>query len=183
MIPLNESHVQFLSQMPVPSTDPIYQHPATAALNDPASRFPQPRSTAPIIERERLVQQFMILGDLLNAGTLLVDVRRTDYEGGTIRGSLNLPAQSFPLQMSTLYRLCAGDGLAVISRVVFYCGKSWTVCSKKISNSSHTHYHHHHHHLKRHSLQSLSSDGTTDNHFKAPLRVVAHAVQVGSKTM
>jgi hypothetical protein len=124
MIPLNESHVQFLSTIPTPPQEPTYEHPANMALNDPASRFPQPRSQAPTIERERLVQQFMILGDLLNAGTLLVDVRRTDYEGGTIRGSLNLPAQSFPLQMSTLYRLCAGDGLAVISRVVFYCGES-----------------------------------------------------------
>jgi hypothetical protein len=126
MIPLNDSHVQFLSQMPIPASDPVqsYEHPAQMALNDPASRFPQPRSQAPVIEREQLVRQFMILGDLLNAGTLLVDVRRTDYEGGTIRGSLNLPAQSFPLQMSTLYRLCAGDGLAVISRVVFYCGES-----------------------------------------------------------
>lgn len=96
---------------------------AAPALNDPAAQFPQPRSVAPLIGREQLMRQFSILGDMLNAGTLLVDVRRTDYEGGTIRGSLNLPAQSFPLNMSTLFRLCAGDGIAVISRVVFYCGK------------------------------------------------------------
>src|ERR1700761_5255170 len=86
--------------------------------------LPTPVRAAPLYPKEDLLRQFMILGDMLNAGTLLIDVRRTDYEGGTIRGSLNLPAQSFPLNMSTLFRLCSGDGLAVISRVVFYCGKS-----------------------------------------------------------
>jgi hypothetical protein len=86
-------------------------------------QYPPPRSVASVMKKEQLQRQFAILGDILNAGTLLIDVRRTDFEGGTIRGSLNLPAQSFPLNMPTLYRLCAGDGLAVISRVVFYCGK------------------------------------------------------------
>jgi hypothetical protein len=90
-------------------------------------QYPPPRSVASVMKKEQLQRQFAILGDILNAGTLLVDVRRTDFEGGTIRGSLNLPAQSFPLVMPTLYRLCAGDGLAVISRVVFYCGKSSTM--------------------------------------------------------
>jgi arsenical-resistance protein 2 len=67
--------------------------------------------------------QSNILGDLLNAGTLFIDVRRTDYEGGAIRGSLNMPAQSFLNNMATLFRLCKGDGVSVISRVVFYCGR------------------------------------------------------------
>lgn len=78
--------------------------------------------TAPIYSKETLLRQFNILGDILNAGTLLIDVRRTDHEGGTIRGSLNMPAQSFPYHMATLYRLCHGDGVHVISRVMFYCG-------------------------------------------------------------
>jgi hypothetical protein len=88
-----------------------------------AESFPPPRSTAPIMPKEQLLQQFAILGDILTAGTLLIDVRRTDYEGGTIRGSLNIPAQGFCLSMPALHRLCVGDGLAVISRVVFYCGR------------------------------------------------------------
>jgi arsenical-resistance protein 2 len=29
------------------------------------------------------------------ASMLIIDVRRTDYEGGAIRGSLNIPAQGF----------------------------------------------------------------------------------------
>jgi hypothetical protein len=84
--------------------------------------YPQPRSEARVLQKEQLLRQFAVLGDLLSAGALLIDVRRTDYEGGTIRGSLNMPAQSFPMNMATLYRLCAGDGLSVISRVIFYCG-------------------------------------------------------------
>jgi len=86
--------------------------------------FPAPTRTAQLYSRENLLRQFNVLGDILNAGTLLIDVRRTDYEGGTIRGSLNLPAQSFFTQMATLYRLCRGDGFSVISRVMFYCGSS-----------------------------------------------------------
>ena len=86
------------------------------------TQFPQPRSEARPLKKEQLVRQFAVLGDLLSAGALLIDVRRTDYEGGTIRGSLNMPAQSFPMNMATLYRLCAGDGLSVMSRVIFYCG-------------------------------------------------------------
>ena len=85
--------------------------------------FPQPRSEARLLNKTQLLRQFAVLGDLLSAGALLIDVRRTDYEGGTIRGSLNMPAQSFPLNMATLYRLCLGDGLSVISRVIFYCGE------------------------------------------------------------
>lgn len=84
--------------------------------------FPTPTRSPPTYPKADLLRQFAILGDILNAGTLLIDVRRTDFEGGTIRGSLNLPAQSFPYQISTLYRLCKGDGMNVISRVMFYCG-------------------------------------------------------------
>jgi arsenical-resistance protein 2 len=85
--------------------------------------LPEPTRTAPPQKKEQLLMQFNILGDLLNAGTLFIDVRRTDYEGGAIRGSLNMPAQSFLNNMPTLFRLCKGDGVSVISRVVFYCGR------------------------------------------------------------
>jgi len=85
-------------------------------------KFPTATRTAPVYPKETLLRQFTILGDILNAGTLLIDVRRTDHEGGTIRGSLNMPAQSFYMHMATLYRLCMGDGVSVISRVMFYCG-------------------------------------------------------------
>ena len=45
------------------------------------SVFPAPHRTAPVYPKENLLREFNILQDVLNAGTLLIDVRRTDYEG------------------------------------------------------------------------------------------------------
>jgi hypothetical protein len=49
-----------------------------------------------------------------------VDVRRTDFEGGTIKGSLNLPAHSFYMNRGVLYDLCKRAG---VKQVAFYCGE------------------------------------------------------------
>lgn len=85
-----------------------------AAEPQPAT-FPPPHSTAPIITREQ------VLSDISSPDLLLVDVRRTDYEGGTITGSINLPAQSFYMNRAVLYDLCKRAG---VRRVAFYCGES-----------------------------------------------------------
>jgi arsenical-resistance protein 2 len=77
--------------------------------------FPAPRITAPTISREEA------LSDISSPDLLIVDVRRTDYEGGAIRGSINLPAQSFYMNRGVLYDLCIRAG---VKRVAFYCGKS-----------------------------------------------------------
>ncbi|EON64269.1 hypothetical protein W97_03500 [Coniosporium apollinis CBS 100218] len=77
--------------------------------------FPPPQTTAPLMKRDEA------LSSLSSAELLLVDVRRTDYEGGTIRGSLNLPAQSFYMNRAVLHRLCKA---ARVKRVAFYCGSS-----------------------------------------------------------
>ncbi|KAF1809664.1 Rhodanese-like protein [Eremomyces bilateralis CBS 781.70] len=85
--------------------------------------YPAPTTTPPVFGREELLRLFQTLGgDVLSAGLLLVDVRRTDYEGGLIKGSMNLPAHSFYLNRAPLYKLCLGDGVTGISRVVFFCG-------------------------------------------------------------
>lgn len=76
--------------------------------------FPSPVITAPLISREE------ILPDISSPDLLIVDVRRTDYEGGAIKGSLNLPAHSFYMNRATLYNLCLRAG---VKRVAFYCGK------------------------------------------------------------
>ncbi|KAK1831226.1 Rhodanese-like domain-containing protein [Podospora conica] len=57
------------------------------------------------------------------AGTafVLVDVRRADHEGGTIRGSINLPAQSLFPTIPTLYTLFKAAG---VKKVIWYCGSS-----------------------------------------------------------
>lgn len=51
---------------------------------------------------------------------LLVDVRRTDWEGGTVATSVNFPAQSFYQTRSGVYHLCKQAG---IKKVIFYCGE------------------------------------------------------------
>lgn len=76
--------------------------------------FPAPRTTASIIKREE------VLSSLDSDDLLLVDVRRTDFEGGTIKGSLNLPAHSFFVNRAVLFNLCKRAG---VKKVAFYCGE------------------------------------------------------------
>ncbi|KAH7408205.1 Rhodanese-like domain-containing protein, partial [Phaeosphaeria sp. MPI-PUGE-AT-0046c] len=77
--------------------------------------FPTPSTTAPIITREDA------LSALSSPSLLIVDVRRTDYEGGAIKGSINLPAHSFYLNRGVLFDLCKRAG---VKKVAFYCGSS-----------------------------------------------------------
>jgi arsenical-resistance protein 2 len=76
--------------------------------------LPAPCITAPVIARDA------VLSDLSSGTLLLVDVRRTDYEGGTIKGSINLPAQSFYMNRGVLLDLCKRAG---VKQVAFYCGE------------------------------------------------------------
>jgi arsenical-resistance protein 2 len=75
--------------------------------------FPAPERKAGLLARDAA------LPNLSSSDLLLVDVRRTDYEGGTIRGSINLPAQSFYMNTAVLYDLCKRAG---VKQVAFYCG-------------------------------------------------------------
>lgn len=50
---------------------------------------------------------------------LLVDVRRTDWEGGTIASSINLPAHTLFQTRPIIYQLCKQAG---VEQVIFYCG-------------------------------------------------------------
>ncbi|KAH8725309.1 Rhodanese-like domain-containing protein [Phaeosphaeriaceae sp. PMI808] len=77
--------------------------------------FPAPRATAPILSCEAA------LSELSSPQLLIVDVRRTDYEGGTIKGSINLPAHSFYMNRGVLFDLCKRAG---VKKVAFYCGSS-----------------------------------------------------------
>jgi hypothetical protein len=75
--------------------------------------FPAPERKAGLLTRHAA------LPSLSSPDLLLVDVRRTDYEGGTIRGSINLPAQSFYVNTAVLHDLCKRAG---VKQVAFYCG-------------------------------------------------------------
>jgi arsenical-resistance protein 2 len=87
---------------------------ATKSSGSWTDAFPAPRITAPTMTREEA------LSALSSPDLLIVDVRRTDYEGGTIKGSINLPAHSFYMNRAVLFDLCKRAG---VRRVAFYCGK------------------------------------------------------------
>ncbi|KAJ5486052.1 hypothetical protein N7530_000352 [Penicillium desertorum] len=82
--------------------------------------YPAPRGAAPSISREELVQ-WIRDGKQAGKDFILVDLRRTDYEGGTIQGSLNLPAQSLYPTIPTLYSLVSNS---TVKYVIWYCGSS-----------------------------------------------------------
>ncbi|KAK9371668.1 Rhodanese-like domain-containing protein [Lipomyces chichibuensis] len=82
--------------------------------------YPEARTVAASISRLELLQWFRE-GKKAGRDFVLVDLRRTDHEGGTIRGSLNLPAQSLHPTISALYSLVTA---ANASEVVWYCGSS-----------------------------------------------------------
>lgn len=50
---------------------------------------------------------------------VLVDLRGSDFQGGTIKGSLNIPITSLPSAIPTLASMCLS---AKISDVIFFCG-------------------------------------------------------------
>ncbi|KAF2763724.1 hypothetical protein EJ03DRAFT_303293, partial [Teratosphaeria nubilosa] len=73
-----------------------------------------PTHKAPLMPAHRV----LTLLTLKIASLLLIDVRSTDYPGGAIRTSLNIPAQNFYWNTGILYELCYK---ADIEWVVFTC--------------------------------------------------------------
>ncbi|RAH67854.1 putative arsenate reductase (Arc2) [Aspergillus aculeatinus CBS 121060] len=82
--------------------------------------YPAPRSTAVGICREEVLRWFRARKQA-GRDFVLVDLRRTDFEGGTIRGSINLPAQSLYPAIPTFYSLLSQSP---VKEVVWYCGSS-----------------------------------------------------------
>ena len=88
--------------------------------------FPEPRNKTPIhISKEGVLRRLQA-GNTHGKDYLLVDLRRNDHEGGTIQGSLNLPAQSLHYSLRTLLSLCQSGG---IKEVIWYCGESCPVAT------------------------------------------------------
>lgn len=102
--------------------------------------YPAPRGAAPSISREELLQ-WIREGKQAGKDFVLVDLRRTDYEvrtvrkkrhlhaliyqkGGTIQGSLNLPAQSLYPTIPTLYSLVSNSS---VKYVIWYCGELYLI--------------------------------------------------------
>ncbi|TGJ84691.1 hypothetical protein E0Z10_g4076 [Xylaria hypoxylon] len=86
--------------------------------------FPAPKTTEPAsLTREEVLHKLRAGG--IGREFILIDVRRNDYEmsfqGGTIRGAINLPAQSLFPTIPTLYQLFKNSGVRYI---IWYCGSS-----------------------------------------------------------
>lgn len=81
--------------------------------------FPTPKSQPGSINKEQLLQ-WLQEGKEGGIDFVLVDLRRNDYEGGTIRGSINLPAQSLYPTMPYLFNIFSAAG---VKKIMWYCGK------------------------------------------------------------
>ncbi|KAH7053390.1 Rhodanese-like domain-containing protein [Macrophomina phaseolina] len=83
--------------------------------------YPEPRTKdLPKITREQLLERIE-QGEKSGKGFVLIDVRRTDFEGGTIEGAINLPAHSLYPTISTHYAIFKAAG---ISEAIWWCGSS-----------------------------------------------------------
>ncbi|KAI5456962.1 Rhodanese-like domain-containing protein [Mariannaea sp. PMI_226] len=86
------------------------------------SAYPAPRNTQPGgLAREELLKMMKADGSVAGRDFILIDLRRNDHEGGTIRGSINLPAQSLYPTIPTLYNAFRAAGFR---KVIWYCSSS-----------------------------------------------------------
>ncbi|KND90996.1 hypothetical protein TOPH_04255 [Tolypocladium ophioglossoides CBS 100239] len=86
--------------------------------------FPEPKAPCRLIEPVdvlQLLESHSSLGPHSDRSFLLVDVRRTDWEGGTVATSINLPAHTLYQTRPVIYQLCKQAG---IKTIIFYCGSS-----------------------------------------------------------
>ncbi|KAK4444740.1 hypothetical protein QBC34DRAFT_414573 [Podospora aff. communis PSN243] len=112
-------------------TIPIHPHCLHMATRSDGTpwwtAFPPPKATPGSISPEEV---FRLLEEHQQSHTdekqrtpkdfLLVDVRRTDFTGGTVSSAINIPAHGFYAVRGGLFGLCKQAGLR---RVVFYCGE------------------------------------------------------------
>ncbi|KAF3038544.1 hypothetical protein E8E12_008786 [Didymella heteroderae] len=83
--------------------------------------YPAPRTTPVTILREDVLNMIKRSASTSSKEYILVDLRRNDHEGGTICGSINLPAQSLYPTIPTLYTLFKSAGLR---KIIWYCSSS-----------------------------------------------------------
>ncbi|KAK3388296.1 Rhodanese-like domain-containing protein [Sordaria brevicollis] len=105
-----ETAAQAAQAAPAPAPAPWY------------AAFPEPQSDLKTISREEVLEMLKgNTGEKAGKDFILVDLRRNDFEGGTLSSSLNLPAQSLHPTLPTLYTLLKSAGT---TKVIFYCGSS-----------------------------------------------------------
>ena len=123
--------VDILSDLEIIMPFPVHEHCKKMATQDSGApwyaSFPEPSSRPDSIEPAKV---FALLEEQSQSAEkpkdfLLVDVRRTDWTGGTVESSINLPAHSFYPTRKIAYELCKQAG---IKSVIFYCGQSCIPC-------------------------------------------------------
>ncbi|KAK6517484.1 hypothetical protein TWF281_004136 [Arthrobotrys megalospora] len=86
------------------------------------SGYPAPRSNTPNKITCGEVLELLKAADISEAKDfVLIDVRRNDYEGGSIHGSINIPAQSFYTTIPSWYSLFKAAG---VKKAIWYCNSS-----------------------------------------------------------
>ncbi|KAF5020107.1 hypothetical protein F66182_7870 [Fusarium sp. NRRL 66182] len=84
--------------------------------------FPEPKAECARVDPSKiskLIEVNAASGQNAHRDFLLVDVRRTDWEGGTISTSINLPAHTLYQTRPQVYQLAKQAG---IKKIIFYCG-------------------------------------------------------------
>lgn len=85
--------------------------------------FPEAKASCPRVEAAEvagLIEKNAAAGEGATRDFLLVDVRRTDWEGGTVATSINFPAHTLYQTRPVIHQLCKQAG---IRRIIFYCGE------------------------------------------------------------
>lgn len=134
-----QEEVQDPNEHQIPNTampPPIHEHCRKMATKDGQqspwyNAFPEPQAKPGTIEPSEVAA-------LLEQHTdtprdfLLVDVRRTDFEGGTVTSSINLPAQSLYPTRKQVYGLAKQAGT---KKLIFYCGEHIPACNSEFEPS------------------------------------------------
>ncbi|KAI0531660.1 Rhodanese-like domain-containing protein [Xylaria digitata] len=73
------------------------------------------------LTRDTVLEMMKDSSNVADKNHILVDLHWTDFEGGFIRGAVNLPAQSLHATLPTLYTMFREAGLL---KVIWYCSSS-----------------------------------------------------------
>ncbi|KAK2136081.1 Rhodanese-like domain-containing protein [Fusarium oxysporum II5] len=84
--------------------------------------YPPPLNKTPAaMTRQAVLEMMKDSKNIAGKDYVLIDLRRADREGGTIRGSINLPAQSLYPMIETLYTMFKSAG---VQKIIWYCSSS-----------------------------------------------------------
>ncbi|KAF9774791.1 hypothetical protein IL306_007175 [Fusarium sp. DS 682] len=83
--------------------------------------YPAPEHQPGGLTRDEVLKLMKEVSSVTEQDFVLIDLRRNDHEGGTIRGSINLPAQSLYPTIPKLYGVFKA---ASLRKIIWYCSSS-----------------------------------------------------------